>query len=211
MRRILGVCFLAVIFAMEAGCATKKPMTQEEITAERERQLNMMSRTYDNVTPEEVLVAADRVFRLADDDYNISHAPGGLQAQRNWMIYLILSVATGTDNWTVTVESLPDNKVKVIAMHSPTANSIFAGPAGGGVTSVTIPGMQNLTTRPAIYELFFSRLNYFLGKTKTWVTCKEASKIFTDGNLDPFCTVANDRTPDGKSRAERRDMEEKNN
>lgn len=200
MRTLHGFVFLVAVLISIIGCAKQKVLSPEEIALERERQLNMMCRTYENVTPEEVLLAADRVFRLADDDYNISHAPNGIQAQRNWMIYFVLSITSGTDSWSVTVESLPDNKVKVIAMHSPTANSMFAGPVGsGGVTSVTVPGMQRLTTRPAIYELFFARLDYFLGKTKTWITCKEAGKLFTDGNLDPFCTVANDRSPEGES------------
>lgn len=203
------IVFLSAFFLI--SCATQKPLTSEEIAAERDRQLNMISRVYDNVTPQEVLVAADRVFRLADDDYNISHLPTGLQAQRNWMIYLVLAVAAGTDNWTITAEQLPDNNVKVMAMHSNHASSVFGGPTGGGgATAMTAPGMQNMTTRPAIYQLFFTRLDYFLGKTKTWITCKEAGKLFTDGSLDPFCTVANDRTPDGKSASQRRTDNETN-
>lgn len=214
MRKLICLLALAVVVAVGAGCAAKKPMTPDEIAAERDRQLKMISRVYEDKSPQEVLLAADRIFRLADDDYNVSHSPTALQAQRNWMIYMVISAAMGTDNWMVSTETLPTGGTKVMAAHSGQAGSVFAGPVattGGGMsaTAVTTPGMQNMTTTPAIYELFFARLDYLLGKRPDWVTCKQAKKLFTDGILDPFCTVANDRTPDGKSATQRREIQER--
>lgn len=206
---VAGMCFGMV------GCASQKPLTPEEIAAERERQIQMTTRVYEGKTPEEVLLAADRVFRLADDDYNVSHQGTSLQAQRNWLIYIVIAASKGTDTWVV--QTFPvENGTKVIAMHNGQEQGINAAPTanfngGMGVTATTGPMMTNMTTSPAIYQLFFSRLDNLLGKSPKWLTCKEANKLFTDGNLDPFCTVANDRTPDGKSAAQRnRELEQAN-
>lgn len=205
---------IAIAFILCAGCAPQKPMTPEEIAAERTRQMAMITRSYPDKKPEEVLLASARIFSLADDDYTVSHSPTAIQAQRNWMIYLVISAAMGTDTWIV--EVTPDGDgTKVMARHSGQASSVtaMAVPTSNGgmsTTAVTSPAMQNMTTRPAIYQLFFARLDNLLGKRSDWVTCKDANAQFTDGFLDPFCTVANDRTPDGKSSAQRREIEEKN-
>lgn len=204
---LLASLLLAV--SLGAGCAAQKVMTPEEIAAERERQLKMITRVYPDKKAEDVILAADRVFRLADDDYAVSHSPVGLHAQRNWMIYMVISVAVGTDNWNLTAEDLPEGGVKVMVTHSGQGSSVSAMPVatstgGYSATAVTTPGMQGMTTQPAIYQLFFARLDYLLGKRTDWVTCKQAGDLFTDGFLDPFCTVANDRTPDGLSAAQRR-------
>lgn len=211
MRAFL-IFFCLSLSTLLVACSAKQPLTPEEIAAERERQLAMTSRVYEGVTVEQVLTSADRIFRLADEDYKISHAPGGLNAKRDWIIYLVLVVTTGTDSWSVTAETLPDGKVKVVALCSPTAQSVTGGPTmGGGATALTSPVIQRHITRPAIYQLFFSRLDYLLGNSDSWITCKEAAKIFTDGSLEAFCTVANDRTPDEESRAGRRDAAEAGN
>lgn len=208
MKKLLLVALLSAM-ALGAGCAAQKVMTPEEIAAERERQLKMITRVYPDKKAEDVILAADRVFRLADDDYTVSHSPTGLHAQRNWMVYMVITAAMGTDNWNLVTENLPEGGVKVMVTHSGQGSSVTAMPVatttgGYSATAVTTPGMQNMTTQPAIYQLFFARLDYFLGKRADWVTCKQAGDLFTEGFLDPFCTVANDRTPDGLSAAQRR-------
>lgn len=210
MKRIFFVLLLACVLV--SGC-TQKVLTPQEIEAERNRQIRMVTRYYPDKTAQEVLLAADRVFRLADDDYTISHSPTGLQAQRNWMLFLLISASRGTDTWTVTTEPIPEGGVKVIAMHSDSsaATSVLMTPTttgGASVSALTTPAIQNMTTKPAVYELFFARLEHFLGKRKDWPTCKEAKKLFTDGLLDPLCLMANDRTPDGASVSQRRAKEE---
>lgn len=215
MQKLIFLLALALVVAVGAGCAATKPLTPEEIAAERDRQMKMITRVYVDKKPEEVLLAADRVFRLADDDYEVSHSPTALQAQRNWTIFLVISASTGIDTWIV--EAYPaEVGTKVIARHSGQASAVtaFASPVVGGgngmaVGAITSPALQNMTIEPAIYELFFARLDYLLGKRADWLTCKEAKKLAVEGYLDPFCTVANDRTPDGKSAAQRREMQNK--
>ena len=192
---VAGMCFGMV------GCATQKPLTPEEIAAERERQIQMTTRIYEGKTPDEVLHSADMVFRLADDNYLIYHQGLSLQAQRR----SVIDAAMATETWVVQA-SYVGNRTKVVAMHSGQEqaridlSSDFFG--GVGVTAGTGP-MTNMTTSPAIYQLFFARLDNLLGKNPNWITCKEAKKLCTDANLDPFCKVATDRTPDGKAAAQR--------
>lgn len=192
---VAGMCFGMV------GCATQKPLTSEEIAAERERQIQMTTRIYEGKTPDEVLHSADMVFRLADDNYLIYHQGLSLQAQRR----SVIDAAMATETWVVQA-SYVGNRTKVVAMHSGQEqaridlSSDFFG--GVGVTAGTGP-MTNMTTSPAIYQLFFARLDNLLGKNPNWITCKEAKKLFTDGNLDPFCKAATDTTPDGKTAAQR--------
>lgn len=212
MRKLILALVVMISSLGIIGCSQKKPLTLQEIAAERERQIQMTTRTYEGKTPEEVLLAADRVFRLADDDYVISHQGNMLQAKRNWFIYAILAITTGTDTWIV--QTLPlENGTQVIAIHSsqnqsmapsPTVN--FNGNMGMGMTSM--PTLPNMTTSPAIYQLFFSRLDYLLNNKEGWLTCKDAKNVFQDGNLDPFCMLANDRTPDGKTAIQRKKEQE---
>ena len=215
LNNCLNTVVLAFLTIALCSCAPKKPMTPEEIAAERTRQMNMITRVYLDKKPEEVLVAAARVFALADDDYNVSHFPNGISAQRNWLIYMVISAAMGTDTWQVNV--MPEGEgTKIIVQHSGQGSSVFAGPvatSGGGTstTAMTVPTMANMTTTPAIYQLFYARLEHLLGKRQDWPTCKDASKLFTEGHLDPFCTVANDRTPDGKSMSQRSSENEQSN
>lgn len=196
MKKVVAGVF-ALVVSLGAGCVT---MTPEEIATEYERQLKMSTRVYLDKKAEDVILAADRVFRLAADDYAISYSPTGLHAQRNWQIYLIISGSCGTDNWNLTTQKLPQGGVKVIATHfSYTTNTPRTTTEGGDTATMLLnlmPGTASMTTRPAIYQLFFARLDYFLGKRTAWVTCKQAEDLFIDGSLAPFCLVANDHTPD---------------
>lgn len=206
-KLFLALVVAGMCFGM-GGCASQKPLTPEEIAAERERQIQMVTRIYEGKTSEEVLLAVDRVFRLADDDYVISHQGNMLQAKRNWFIYAVLAITTGTDTWIVQTSPV-ENGIQVTAIHSSQSQSMtpsptvnFNGNMGMGMTSM--PALANMTTSPAIYQLFFSRLDYLLSNTGHWVTCKDAKKLFQDGSLNPFCSLSNDRTPDGKTAIQRK-------
>lgn len=205
MKKIL---LIMVAYVLVAGCAAQKPLTPEQIAAERDRQLNMITRVYPDKTPEEILVAADQIFRLADDDYETAHSPNSLQAKRNWLMYLVIAVASGSNNWLVTTEELPEGGTKVVTSHSAASSSFFGMPVatstgGTSATGATTPTLQNITTDPALYGLFYARMDYLLGKRPDWVTCKDAEDLFP-GNLEAFCTVATDRTPDGLAASQRR-------
>lgn len=83
----LGFLALVMVRALGVGCAQKKPLTPEEIAAERERQIAATTRIYEGKTPEEVLLAAATVFRLADDDYTCFALPK-FYSGKTWLVSL---------------------------------------------------------------------------------------------------------------------------
>lgn len=198
MKDSIYLLFLGFILI---GCAPRQ-LTPEESIAERERHIRMVTREYEGKTPQEILLAADRIFRLADDDYRVAHSETALQAQRNWMLYLVITAAFGIDSWIV--ETWPTEKgTKVIARHSGQSQGVAPIPTanlggGMGVTAGTSPVMAGMSIYSGIYDLFYARLDYLLGQRADWVTCKGAKNY--EGPLDPFCMVANDRSPDASSK-----------
>lgn len=200
MRKITVAIFFAV--TLLASCSARKQLTPEEALAERERQIQMMSRVYEGMSPNEILMAADRVFRLADSDYTISHAETSLVATRNWVLYLVLTAAFGTDTWVV--ETFPaENATRVVTRHSGQAQSLAPTPTVGfngqlGMTASTGPSIQGASTWSGPYRLFYERVDYLLGQRGDWVKCRDAKEGY-EGPLDALCMCAEDLLPDGTS------------
>lgn len=198
MTRII---LLLIVLSLLSACAPKR-LTPEEAEAERERQIQMVTRVYEGKSQKDVLMAADRIFRLDDSDYVISHSETSLVAKRNWVVYLVITAAFGTDTWVV--ETFPDgNATKVITRHSGQGQSVMPTPTVGfngqmGMTASTGPSMQGMSTWSGPYRLFYERMDYFLGKRTDWVRCRDAKEGY-EGNLDPLCTCAEDLLPDGTS------------
>lgn len=203
IKQFVCATALACVLAVGMTGCSPKQLSPEEAAAERERQLKMVERVYPDKSPEEVIKAADRVFRLADDDYVLSHSPNGFTANRRYVIYLIITAGFGDDSWSVTAQP-QGSGTKVTALHSAVGGSMTPLVSGGGAVAPMQSQTANLiTTQPAPYQLFFSRLEHLLYNKGEWLTCKKAKKIFTEGSLDPFCICANDRTPDGMSATQR--------
>ena len=197
-----AVLLLFMVCAVLSACAPKKQLTPEEAETERERQIQMVTRVYEGKTQKDVLMAADRIFRLDDSDYMVSHGETSMVAKRNWMLYLVLTAAFGTDTWTV--ETFPEgNGTKVITRHSGQAQGLSPTPTVGfngqmGMTATTGPAMQGISTWAGPYRLFYERMDYLLGKRQDWIRCKDAKEGY-EGNLDPLCLCAEDLLPDGTS------------
>lgn len=173
--------------ALGAGCGVQQPLTPEEIAAKRERQLKMGTRFYPDKKPEEILLAADRVFSLADDDYIVSHLQDEIRAKRAWYHFFTLALSSGTDDWTVKV-SEENGGTKVITQCIHEMIQSRKGPV--------------VVTDEDLYSLFYDRLENILDIQSVWLTCRDARKKYS-GFLNPLCSVATDRTPDGKSSAQR--------
>jgi hypothetical protein len=130
-----------------AGCVSMPPQPT------REQWLDLKTRTYPGVTQAQVFAAAERLFTLADgSDFSFVYAPTGdqLTAVRRWMLVGIIPV-WGRDTWTVT-----------------------ATPQDGRVLA-TVEALRNEgETTPQVYRLFWARMDYLLGRSKTWITCDKA-------------------------------------
>ena len=197
MRKLTSILIIFMVFTF--GCA-KKMLTPEQAATERERQIRMTTRTYEGKSPKDILLAADRIFRLDDSDYQIKHSEDSLQAQRNWFVYMVIAAASGVDTWII--QATPtENGTKVVAQCATQGQSIVPMSTMGlngqvGATAGTSPTLAGLVTSQALYDLFYARMDYLLGKSEKWVTCKEAKTMF-HGITDPLCICADDLLPDG--------------
>jgi hypothetical protein len=139
----------------------------------REQWMEIKTRAYTGVTQGQVLAAAERLFTLADgSDFRFSYAPTGdrLTAIRQFFILF----APGTDTWTVTATR------------------------EGTAVRATVETLRYET--PELYALFWSRMDYLLGLSPTWVTCDEAWA--GKGNrgyvaVQLLCELVNDDIPPG--------------
>lgn len=186
MNRLSKILLLCAFVGI-AGCASKKQMTRAEYMAATQR-------TYSQ-TPEQIFTATEKLFRLNDgDDYTITHKKDEMTAIRNWETFYVFAAAAGSDTWTVKTEPAESGKVRV------TADANTVGGANSG-------GMKTLPpTGPAVYELFFRRLDYLLGLRKDWTTCDQIKAEYvagkTWGNTRALCLRQNMKNTDpttGKS------------
>ncbi|MFH0813079.1 MAG: hypothetical protein V2A69_09620 [Pseudomonadota bacterium] len=186
-RVIVSVVSLCIVFA---GCATTKP----QLT--REEWLDTTTRYYDGVSKDEVLKAAERLFRLADgNDFKIVHAEDELYATRNWLVYVVLAAASGTDYWRVTTKSA-QNGVKVSVQVNTQSQTIAPmATTSGSWTATTLPMAGTPVQGTAIYDVFWARMDYLLGKRTDWMDCKQAGervkKGITWGLNEALCNCFN--------------------
>lgn len=156
---------IAIFAALLAGCATQKQLTREEYVAATTRQ-------YDGVTVEQVADAVEKVFRLADgDDFDIQHTEEGLTASRRWLVYIVIGASAGVDYWTLTAKPSGNGVLAKINASTQYGNMV---PIGQGVT--TMPGHNAGIRGTSLYDTFWRRMDYMLGKSDKWTTCEDASK-----------------------------------
>ncbi len=187
--------FVAAILIVLAGCATQRQMTRDEY-------LQTTQRIYQGASPEEVFSAAEKLFVLADgDDFRFFHDDNSITASRTWLVYLVLAAAVGTDTWHVRAMPI-DGGVKVSAALTTTSGSVLPMPTtGGDMTAGGMPSMGGNVSGTAIYDVFWARMDYLMGKSDTWMTCDDANERMrsgaTWGTNEALCNGFNvkDETP----------------
>ncbi len=169
----------AVIVSILSGCAIQPPnqLSRSEWVAESQR-------TY-KVTPDEVIEAAERVFKLSDgNDYRFQPHDNGIVATRGWSYYLVFAAGFGSTKWKIdTIEKEPGNTLA--KADTSVQHSMVFGPSSG---YDPIPGN-------AIYRIFWSRMDWMLGLRKDWPTCEQSERRLESGqdwgNLDQMCNSLN--------------------
>lgn len=192
-----NLALAATFVAALSGCATQQSMTRQE-------SIDATQRTYEGVSESEFYQAAERLFKLSDeDDTRFSYqGENSMRVQRNWTIYLVLAASFGSHDWVIQTEPTRDG-VNGEVYASMNATGVTGAPTGGGgVSAITGPGMTNMINTPAIYGLFWARMDYLLGKSQDWPTCDDwEAKIDrgeTYGLIEPLCLAMNtdDLVPD---------------
>ena len=149
----------------------------------REQWQQETKRIYKDVSAEEVLESAEKLFNLWDAD--IGFFDKGLSASQTYGF-----IDTFFINWRVNVEQINENSVKA---------SVNLETSLPGVIIVGNPPPTSST--PYIYRLFWSRMDYFLGKSDKWFSCKDWVK-FNDYNSSeaaqlrgPCSLIVDDKSP----------------
>lgn len=158
------------------SCASNRKMSRDEF-------LKTTSRTYENKNPEEVLAAVEKIFMLSDgDDYTFVHTKTGMLANRKWLVYLVFAASTGTDSWNVQTEKT--EKGTLVQIYASTTYGTVAATsnASTGVDTTTIPSTGNFIQGNSLYDLFYKRLDYLLGKSDKWTTCLEFDQFVSERN-----------------------------
>ena len=157
----------AITATILTGCsATSSGLTGDEL-------YELTHRTYEGVSTHQVLDAVHRLLRLADgDDFTVYRSPSSntLKASRNWMKYKGIYIEEGNDYWSVDV--IENNGVVSVAAKVETEK--WGMGLIGTYTSSPIE-----TT--ALYDVFWARLDYLLGKRDEWMDCDEANARVDQG------------------------------
>lgn len=180
MRTIM----IALVALFVSGCASQHPqLTREEF-------LKASQREYQGKAPDDIFAAAEKLFRLDDgNDFAFTYSQDGMTAQRHWSFYFVLAAGFGTDTWNI--KTVQDGAVTKVSVDVSTTSSQALG--------ATMVGNIGGT---AIYDVFWSRMDYLLGKSDHWMTCEESNRRIKDGTVwgpnDPLCdsVTVNDDVPD---------------
>jgi hypothetical protein len=150
------------------ACASAPEPTREEWLAATQR-------TYDGVTADQVLAAAEQVFRLADpNDVAFEYGPGLLIARRDFWFYAVFAFTMTTEIWEVRAE---DRAVGATHTSVRFYRDEYAFGTSGGSR-----GPDN----PELYALLWDRIDYLLGRRDSWPECPADRHLFGVGLCGPY-------------------------
>lgn len=187
MKKIASVLFAALLIS---GCAANKPKMS------RQDWVDATSKVYQGKSKDDVLKSAERLFELADgDDFKIVHLEDGIYAERGWSIYFVIGFAVGADFWKVLATEL-NGETKVSVQVNTSAQGVGPTPTTGSAVGVgAYPMVGSPVMGTAIYDVFWARMDYLLGKRNTWMTCKESDerveKKLVWGSNEALCNSFN--------------------
>lgn len=175
---------VAVLIAATQGCATPRAMSKSEWDSS-------LTRQFSDVTTDQVIAAARTVFELTDPaDFQIVPTEHGIQATREWSWFLLIAATRGWDTWQLSTKQAGtgvEARVHLSVVTSDT-NTFIAGTAAVPVTSSSQTAAFAGT---AIYDVFWARVEYLLGKRADWMTCAESNSRVESGVVwgqnEPLC------------------------
>lgn len=180
---------LSILILSLAGCVAPK-MDRAQVVALNDATQRAMVRTYKNFTQEQLIAAADKALLHSEKDYRITHRKDGFSATRQWSLFLVTNAMYNNDAWDVKVDG---SKIRATAW--------YAG--GNMMIGNTFPAksIDDPYLSPPLYDLFFDRMDYFLGLRSDWAPCAKVDKtkfLFTAGmenGNDPLCSHVKSQDP----------------
>jgi hypothetical protein len=167
----MGMLILMLYFLTLTACVSTPTLSRDEW-------LSMTNRTYEGVTKEQAISAAERLMRLADgDDFMIAHSDDGFLATRIWSVYLVLAASVGTDSWMVRAVENRGSGTRVsvsVGTQVGSVSGVVTGP--NTVAPLTTPSVGSPVNGTAVCDVFWARMDYLLGRRQFWMDCLEANE-----------------------------------
>lgn len=153
------VCVFLSSMVLGACAAPHRIIDRDDYLAEATRSFPSQDR-------ERVIRAAEAVLKQSDpDDWEFRYTAEGFTGLRRYFVYAVLASASGREKWEFNTELANPSTIKASISVSE------AGVSSGGYSSRPYEG--SMSSIP-LYRLFWSRVDYVLGRSQTWTTCQEA-------------------------------------
>lgn len=177
-----NIFWVLLIVSLLAACASSPKLSNEEYKT-------LTNREYIGVTKDQVLQAAEELLRLADgDDFKIEKSPESLSATRRWREYVVISYEWGDDLWNVKTHSTNSSITAAVQISRKVGYS-------GNLAYLSFDHPDNIVDGTAIYDLFWARMDYLLGKRPDWMTCEMSDNRVKQkivwGDNAPLCHMLN--------------------
>lgn len=177
-----NIFWVLLIASLLTACANNPKLSNEEYKT-------LINREYIGVTKDQVLQAAEELLHLADgDDFKIVKSPESLSATRRWHQYIVVSYEWGDDHWNVKTYPMNNNITVAVQISRKVGYS-------GNVAYLSLNHPDAIVDGTAIYDLFWARMDYLLGKRKDWMTCEMSDNRIKEkivwGSNAPLCHMLN--------------------
>jgi len=172
-----------ILFIGLGGCATKPKVSEEEMKA-------ATTRTYEGVSSEQVMQAAEKLLKLVDESrFKFNRDDKQLTATRSGQVFTNIGKADVTAVWLVKTQE--KDKSTVVTLEAGwKRQSLSTGVTGRNVKK---------PVGTAVYSLFFNRLDNLLGQSNEWITCEGMKKAIqqgeASGDIRMLCAYADDKMP----------------
>ena len=186
--------FMPILLLISA-CAT------QEQKLSRADWLAMTSRTYLQKTEDEVINKVQKIFELADpNDVTFTHFKNGITVERNMLFFAVVVAVSGHYKWVIEVKE--ENSASLVTAYAyanlNSTTAVQTGPSSVAPYSTSSNAGAALQGR-ALYNLFWSRLDFLLGiENSEWLTCSQMAEktgASTFGELEALCLNADDLSP----------------
>ena len=181
-RDIFAIMIGLISLVVLSGCGT-------DITVnDRNEYLAEQTRIYKNEDRERMLRAAEAVVRASGPgQYEFEFGLNGFSARHSYFIYGVVASAYGREKWDFNIE--PGT-----AGLRATATLSDAGDVHGGLS---ISRYEKIAVGAPVYQLFWARVDYVLGRRPDWITCERAQiEKSAYGSLYGLCRSADEPVPE---------------
>jgi hypothetical protein len=172
MARAVRIAALAV-----SVCACTPP---PQIT-DRSDFLAEATRTYQGETTERVILAAQRVLEQSDPKgFEFRNTLNGFSGLRRYFVYAVIASQSGREGWDFTADREPNGGIRA----GLTIADVGASQSGYNHSAYNV----QMASIP-MYRLFWSRVDYVLGRSDNWTTCDDAEVQFHDTKISPLVAL----------------------